>query len=231
MNNTFDELGYEIFENVLDGNTFSKLSILSNFYIQRTLLRQNNTGNVGVNLFRTENLLFDFPLPEIINNEIIYDAVKRFLGSNFLLQELYFYFALPNNSIQELHKDGVTIFPEISYNLPPHIIAVQIPLTDFNAKSGGTRIVPKSHHSFEEPTRIEDEDISSIESYTPIVTKQSCIIRDARAWHGAGVNTSSEIRAMCTLAFTKPFIGQPFAISKDLFFCIDKKKRHIVTYA
>lgn len=231
MNSNFEELGYDIFDNVIDDNTFSKLKFLSELYIKRTLVRQNNTGNVGINLFRTENLLFDFPLPELINNEIVYDTVKLHLGNNFYLQELYFYFSLPNNSIQELHKDGVTLFSNINYILPPHIIAVQFPLINFNSKSGGTRIVPKSHLSFEEPTRIENENINLIENYTPVVSKQGCIIRDARAWHGAGVNTSTEIRTMCTLAFTKAFIGQPFAISKDLFFCIDKKKRHMVTYA
>jgi ectoine hydroxylase-related dioxygenase (phytanoyl-CoA dioxygenase family) len=231
MNKQIEEIGYMILDNVIDDELFGKLINLSDCYINRTLKRQNHTGNVGQLLFRTENLLTDFPLPELINNETVYKELYSIFEGDFELRELYIYFSKPNNGIQELHRDSQTLFKEFDHQIPPYIIVVQYPLVDFNFNSGGTRIIPKSHRSQEDPHRIEFENLELIRNYTPVINKKGCIIRDSRVWHGAGVNLTNEIRAMYTLSFTRKFIGSPTQVSKDLYFCLDRDKRHLLNHA
>ncbi len=226
---TIEIEGYETFENVVPNKLFNDLSVLATYYIERAKQRQNNSGNIGLNLFRTENLLFDFPLPELINIDITYNVIKRILGERFILKEIYIYFSLPNNGIQELHKDGIELFSNTNLNLPPHLIVMQFPLVDFNSLSGGTRIVAGSQFSSEEPTRLENENLLTIDNITPEVKKQGCILRNSQAWHGAGINSTNETRAMYTLSYAKNWFGSPTKVSKDLYFCIDKDKRHLVT--
>lgn len=231
MKEVFLKEGYVELENVLSDELFEKLKTLSSFYIDRVLKRQNYTGNVCYNLFRTENILSDFPLPELISNDYIYNLLAEILGADFILKEILIYFSLPNNNYQELHSDVNPLFPEkLDITTPTYLVAVQFPLIDFNFNSGATRIIPKTHNSISEPTRIENEDINNIKSITPAIKMKGCLIRDCRAWHGSGINKSKDIRAMITLAFARSWYGKKGKVSKDVFFCIDKNKRHLVDF-
>lgn len=221
--------GFEVLENVITTRLFKDLEIISKYYIERAIKRQNGSGNVGLNLFRTENLLYDFPLPDLINNDVVYNIIKRVLGERFNLNEIYIYFSLPNNTIQELHKDGIELFPESNLKTPPYFLAVQYPLVDFNSNSGGTRIISGSHLLNEKPTRLENENLLILENITPEIKKRGCMVRNPQTWHGAGVNQTEQTRAMITLSFSKEWFGNKAKVSKDLYFCIDKNKRHLLT--
>ena len=114
--------------------------------------------------------------------------------------------------------------------LPTSKISVQIPLVDFDFSNGGTRIIPKTHKE-----KLNTEDILKIEtkierdnSFTPKLNTKSCLIRDVRALHGAGINKSKERRAMLVIVYSKEWLSPLKTVSKDLYFNIDKNKRHVV---
>jgi hypothetical protein len=92
--------------------------------------------------------------------------------------------------------------------LPTSKISVQIPLVDFDFSNGGTRIIPKTHKEK--------------------LNTKSCLIRDVRALHGAGINKSKERRAMLVIVYSKEWLSPLKTVSKDLYFNIDKNKRHVV---
>jgi hypothetical protein len=105
MKSQFQSDGYAIITEAIDNDTFGKLKFLSKLYTERTYERQHHTGNGGHNLFRTENIVHDFLVPELFNNEKLYTAAYEILGEGFILKELLHYFSMPDNSIQELHRD------------------------------------------------------------------------------------------------------------------------------
>ncbi|HAT80552.1 MAG TPA: hypothetical protein DCS17_03880, partial [Flavobacterium sp.] len=224
----FKNNGFVILDNTIEDVIFNKINTLSNYYIERTLQRNENSGNILYNLFRTENLIYDFPAPEIFNNEPIYEFVKKILGFNFRLTEVLIFFSEPNNHLQNLHSDQHSLFDE-KIILPTSKVSVQIPLIDFNFNNGATRIVPNTHNLFlntEDILKIEDEIKNDI-SFTPNVNIKSCLIRDVRTLHGAGINKSNKRRAMLVLVYTKKWLSPLATVSKDLYFSIDKNKRHV----
>lgn len=229
MVDKFNSNGFVVLENVIKEEVFNKISTLSSFYIERSLYRHENSGNILYNLFRTDNLIYDFPIPEILNNETIYEFVKNILGFNFRLTEMLMFFSEPNNQIQNLHSDQQKLFSK-NIILPTSKISVQIPLVDFDFNNGGTRIVPKTHKK-----NLDTKDIIKIEnkienddSFTPKVARRSCLIRDVRTLHGAGINRSNKRRSMLVLVYTKEWLSPLKNVSKDLYFNIDKNKRHVV---
>ena len=225
----FNKNGYLVLESIIDEGIFNKIKILSEFYIERTLKRHGNSGNILYNLFRTDNLMYDFPMPEILNNETIYKLVREILGVNFRLDEILIFFSEPNNHMQNLHTDQHELFGE-NIILPTSKISVQIPLVDFDFVNGGTRIIPKTHKE-----KLNTNDILKLEtkivnnnSFTPKLKKKSCLIRDVRILHGAGINKSRNRRSMLVLVYTKEWLSPLKTVSKDLYFNIDKNKRHVV---
>lgn len=173
--------------------------------------------------------MYDFPIPEILNNETIYKLVKEILGFNFRLDQILIFFSEPNNHIQNLHSDQQELFSKNIIS-PTSKISVQIPLVDFDFSNGGTRIIPKTHKkklNIEDILKIETK-IENDNSFTPKVNTKSCLVRDVRALHGVGVNKSKERRAMLVIVYTKEWLTPLKTVSKDLYFNIDKNKRHVV---
>lgn len=159
----------------------------------------------------------------------MYKAAFDILGRGFILKEMLHYFSMPNNSIQELHRDVNNLFTEENLMVPTFLIAFQIPLVNFDYKSGGTRIIAGTHLSFEEPPILEKENLAEVHKYTPTLNEKDCIVRDCRAWHGAGINRTEKTRAMYTIAFARKWYGKPAQVSKEFYFGLDKDKRHMVT--
>lgn len=229
MKKQFKNNGHLTLKKVLEDELFNKLKVLSKFYIDRTRKRQNKTGNAGHNLFRTDNIIQDFLVPDLFNNEKIYTTIYDILGKDFILKEMLHYFSTPNNTMQELHRDVNNIYQSERLLVPTFLVAIQIPLIDFDYSSGGTRIIDGTHLNFDEPTRIENENMAEVSKYTPTLKEKDCLIRDCRAWHGAGINKTESYRAMYTLAFAKSWFGKPAKVTKELYFGIEREKRHMVT--
>lgn len=220
--------GYTIFSNTLAHDLYVELKKMSKYYIERTLKRQKKSGNIGYNLFRTEPLQHDFPFQELIHQEPVYTYLKDLLGADYILNEILIHFSLPNNHMQELHADVSQLFKEEKSVTPPFLVGVHYPMIDFDATTGATRIVPKTQDRFDEPTRLENEDMAKITAYTPEVPVKSCLVRDCRVWHGAGKNSSNEIRAMYSLAFSRKWYAPQARVSKDFYFSLSPDKRHLV---
>lgn len=224
----FKTKGYISIENALTEEQFSKISSIAEFYISRAQNRIGEAGNVSYKLFRTDDLSRDFLATDLLNIEIVYNNLLQILGAGFILQEIFIHFSNPGNTIQELHYDVDQLFRDEQTLTPTYLVGVHYPLCDFTVNNGATRIVAGTQYSFDEPTRIENEKAENIESNTIKINKKGAFIRDCRAWHGAGSNTSNNIRAMYSLAFARNWYGKPCKVTTDLYFSIQRNMRHIV---
>lgn len=230
MEHDIKENGYGVIKDVVTESFHSKINTLANMYIERCMKRQGYTGNIGYRLFRTENIVRDFPLPQLLTLNPVYQILTDILGTDFHLIEMVIHFSQKGNQRQELHSDVLQLFPEQKVQTPPFLVAVHYPLQKFNFCSGGTRIIKKTQNlNLVDPTSYEDESIDQIKQSTPSVTKRDCFIRDCRNWHGAGENKTEDIRAMYSLAFAKNWFKRPAIVSKEFFYSLDQQHRHMVT--
>jgi ectoine hydroxylase-related dioxygenase (phytanoyl-CoA dioxygenase family) len=84
---------------------------------------------------------------------------------------------------------------------PPVMANVMWMITPFSVETGATRVVPGSHLSGMAPDSSVPHKVPSIPAEGPAGT---AIVFDARLWHSAWVNTSSESRYGITTAFCGP---------------------------
>lgn len=154
---------------------------------------------------------------DLLENDSLHQLLEDFLGTGFLLSSYAAHLIhpgipprpvchtdqwwmprpYPRDSIHrpagnvcrnEFGKDQGERDKKIS---PPVVAQVLWPLTDFTDESGGTRLVPGSHLSGEEP---DPEAAYSSDSITVAAPAGTAIIFDGRLWHGAGANRGSSLR-------------------------------------
>jgi len=85
----------------------------------------------------------------------------------------------------------------------PFALNVMWMITDFTVANGATRVVPMSHLSGNVPDATLQHPEVQIEGRAG-----SILAWDARTWHGAGLNTSTEPRVGVTTYFCGPMIRQ-----------------------
>ncbi|MGH1335501.1 MAG: phytanoyl-CoA dioxygenase family protein [Aureispira sp.] len=228
--NKFLDQGFITLNNTYGKETIHDLCSAAELYIKRTCQRRGTIGNAAYKLYRTENLLYDFLVPNLLNSPVLLDLIEQIYPNGFQLQEILLYFSQPNGRFQFLHRDVDHISTELFDPSPP-LTAVQIPLVQFDTLIGGTRLVAGSHKSFAEPPSIEQEDLTKVKERTPTIKVGDCLVRDARAWHGAGVNSSEQVRSMFTLAFIPLPPNTTIsttAVSSDVYFNLDHQARKLV---
>lgn len=227
--NKFLDQGFITLKEAYGAETILDLHRAAELYIKRTCQRRGTIGNAAYKLYRTENLLYDFLVPNLLNSTVLLDLIEQIYPNGFQLQEILLYFSQPNGRFQFLHRD-VDHNTSDHFDPSPPLTAVQIPLVQFNASIGGTRLIAGSHKNFAAPPSIEEENLSKVKERTPTIDVGDCLVRDARAWHGAGINSSQQVRSMFTLAFVPlpPDTTPSTLVSSDVYFNLNHQARKLV---
>lgn len=228
MDNALLKTGFMVVRDALTSRQFNLAKRVSRLYIERFLNIACAGGNAGYRIFRTGDLTYDFLIPRLIFIDSVWDALTAVM-SDTVLVESNIHFSLPGSAVQELHRDDVEIDTVGATTTSPYLLAVHYPMSVFSFDNGGTRIVPGTHLSSNDPPPLEDESASSIRRVLRL-NERDCVIRDCRAWHGAGANRSSSIRAMYSFAFAERWYRRPAAVSKDVYFNIPKRMRRCVSF-
>lgn len=220
--------GYVVLHDAFDAQTIAQLQQLETLCVARTLNRRGRIGNAAHKLYRTENLLHDFLVPALINNKTMLNFIEAVSKEQRHINEILLYFSQPNGRLQRLHRDVNHVDSEAYVSESP-LIAVQVPLVDFNVENGGTRLVKGSHRWLGKVPSLEEEQENGVESLIPTVPVGACLVRDARAWHGAGSNKSTGIRSMFTLAFRLGEVASNAkAVSSDVYFNLSQQAQSYV---
>jgi ectoine hydroxylase-related dioxygenase (phytanoyl-CoA dioxygenase family) len=129
-------------------------------------------------------------------------AVAHVLGPNFTVSAAGYRGPRPGYGAQALHADDVPIAPGDPYRVATAIV----PLVDFTAGNGATRVVPGSHR---DPLRDASTEPGRPHPRERVVTALAgaAIVFNGHLWHSGTKNTSEERRDALQIVFRRRGAG------------------------
>lgn len=177
---------------------------------------------------------------DAVTHPVITPIVESLLGPDFLLSTLSANIAKPGGVEMGLHTDQWWMPRPLPRSAPPVVAgdikrgeyygaddgdpdAVISPpvvcnviffLNDFTDRNGGTRLVPKSHLSGQQPPPGVPHTVPSIAAAGPA---GAAVIVDGRVWHGTGANRANEPR----LGFLATYCAPQFRTQENYTLGVD----------
>ena len=156
------------------------------------------------NLFGKHKIFSD-----LITNNIIFELMSGFLGSEFFCGSYCASRLLPGSLGQELHIDypywdfyKKETFPLGINSSFPQNCQVTIPLDICSDTSGATAYIPKSQKELHYPNK--ENDFSNIKQM--LAKPGDLVIFNGNCWHGAMPNISNHQRAVLLIEFLPKYI-------------------------
>ena len=146
---------------------------------------------------------------ELITNDLIFDLISKFLGSEFFCGSYCASRLLPGSPGQELHidypywdyyKEGT--FPMGLNSSFPQNCQATIPLDICSAESGATGYIPGSQRNLHYPNK--EDDFSNLQQM--LGKPGDLVFFNGNCWHGAMPNKSDHQRAALLIEFLPKYI-------------------------
>lgn len=151
---------------------------------------------------------FDLPLPPHVMDRVVAELEAsgvleflrvlcpqgRFRTQNVLLSR-------PGSTQQKVHTDSAWSESVAAENPAPHYITVLVPLTKQTAETGGTRVWPGSHRSFN--YTILNDPTKYVDTVSPLVEVGDALVFDGLLSHCGMANRSHEDRFFFYSSFSK----------------------------
>ncbi len=132
-------------------------------------------------------------------NPLVLPVLQQLLGSDLVLGSFASVTSLPGAKDQHLHRDNPLLFgPVLNRFLPPHAVNLFIPLREFNATNGTTRLMPGSHLK-------PDEEGKATPGLDPTVPLGCGLLVDYRLFHHGTANLSDQPRPMLYCVYHRPW--------------------------
>ena len=218
-----DEDGIVVLEEVVSLDSVEKLSAKMRADMEE-VKKSRPVGKASSNESLSPPLNHPWLFKEICYNEFVIQVNHALLGNG-----LYWNFYASSTvhpyegRKQETHHDTGPLFPSPmhDYPTPPHLLVVNIPLTDFTEENGATEVWLGSHketRTLTSPfnfTPAEGTDIyeSLLEERRQCDTvlqmtarKGSAVIRDIRIYHGGMPNKTGQLRQMISMVHSRPWL-------------------------
>ena len=137
-------------------------------------------------------------VPWIYANPIVIQIVRELLGDH-ILNSFGAVVANSGAGAQRAHYDHPELFDGSDHEIDPYAITVGIPLVNFTAQSGTTKVWPGSHH--------QARDLSKNPSLAINVPGPlgSIYLFDYRVLHAGTENSSPWIRPLLYMVYSKPW--------------------------
>jgi len=210
MYNSFYDIGYQIFDNVLTRKEvdFYKKSLLEIYDQQKEEIGSSNLRSIGEENIVRSPFLYDASFIKLFYNDFVCQIVEQILGKYAILslQNAILLKSKKKHHQSFFHRD---LIHQNFTSSDPLAINIYYCLDDYGEKNGGTVFIPKSQKS---------KNIVNMEGQvTPEVKAGSVILFDSMLYHKAGNNLSDRdrfgINHMITLPFIKQQIRYPSTLS------------------
>ena len=216
----FDELlfgsGVVVFRNIFDLKKIEEARNLTNHFAENQEQKETHfnaeaesSGKIHLqqrvwNLFGKGEIF-----SELITNDLIFDLMGKFLGSEFFCGSYCASRLLPGAPGQEMHLDypywdfyKSETFPLGLNSSFPQNCQVTIPLDECSALSGATGYIPGSQKKLHYPNA--NDDFSNKQQM--IGSPGDIIFFNGNCWHGAMPNKSPNQRAAILIEFLPKYI-------------------------
>ena len=216
----FDELlfgsGVVVFRNIFDLKKIEEARNLTNHFVENQEQKETHfnaeaesSGKIHLqqrvwNLFGKGEIF-----SELITNDLIFDLMGKFLGSEFFCGSYCASRLLPGAPGQEMHLDypywdfyKSETFPLGLNSSFPQNCQVTIPLDECSALSGATGYIPGSQKKLHYPNA--NDDFSNKQQM--IGSPGDIIFFNGNCWHGAMPNKSPNQRAAILIEFLPKYI-------------------------
>ncbi len=198
----FDQKGYLVVRNVLDGDHIAKLIGVSDRLIDSDLQtnRQSNPGDL-YDGFRNTVTLDDAYIPLMTHPRIL-PLVVHLLGSNLQLMTSHLIYKYPNppgtaetHRAPGWHRDYMQAMMALGdYSIPRIELKCAYYFTDLSTpKSGNTMVAPGSN-LLTKPLEIPDGQADPDHAIEPLLNPGDCLLFENRTWHAGAANLSDHIR-------------------------------------
>lgn len=201
--------GLVVLKNVVDTTHLDILQARMLEDLQTILARKDvpfqfNTGNVQQDPPPFPPYLFR----DIIVNPLVIAVTKSILGPG--LQNTFYSgnTALPGGSRQPIHSDTHHLWPNLEVAHPAHLLVVNVPIVDLDARNGSTEIWLGTHldttmgahmGSIQVPEAAIERRRAVSPPFQPVVERGSMLIRDMRLWHAGMPNNTNVPRPMLAM--------------------------------
>jgi hypothetical protein len=165
---------------------------------------QFNTGNVQQDPPPFPPYLFR----DILVNPIVVAVTKSILGPGLKNTFYSGNTALPGGTRQPVHSDTNHLWPDLEVAHPAHMLVVNVPVVDMDARNGSTEIWPGTHldttmgaqmSTIQVPVEALDRRRAVVPPLQPTVKRGSVVIRDMRLWHAGMPNLTDQARPMIAM--------------------------------
>jgi len=198
--------GFTVLDNVLNDDLVSAArEQIEHLYMSDAGVAANRSAPADT--YHVENLANKGRLFEtFFLNGTVMKLAERFLGPDFIAQDVWSFGIPPQSPAYRLHSDDDVRSP----GTPLSMVTIY-PLVDFTADNGATRVVPGSHWIPRYPDGPDCPAEVSIEA-----PAGSCVILFGSTWHSSGANRTGSIRSSMSAYFTVPWIRQELDFSRTL---------------
>lgn len=158
------------------------------------------SGQVGNRRFQSPvDISGAFNTPQLYANPFVLPIIRAVLGDEAVLGGCGTVTSLPGAQDQHVHRDGPPLFNKaINRIVPAHALDFFVPLVDFNATTGTTRLFPGTHLD-------TDANPATSPSVEPVIPAGSCLLMDYRLFHQGLANRSEAARPLLYFVYHQPW--------------------------
>jgi ectoine hydroxylase-related dioxygenase (phytanoyl-CoA dioxygenase family) len=175
-----------------------------------------------------------FNSPQVYANPHVKPIISDILGENMIMGGFVSVCSLPGAEPMRVHKDHPALFPESDNpdGLPSCAVTAIVPMLGFNAVSGTTRVVKRSH-------QCSSKKAAEMEYQDPTAPRGSCLLMDYRLTHQGRGNQSDKVRPILTMIYHRPWFRdivnygkqEPLLMSDQAFQQVPEEHRPLFAWA
>ena len=200
--NQFDQQGYLIVRNALDGATISRLIEVSDRLIASDIKVNRQRKPDGLyDGFRNSVTLEDAYIP-LMTHPTILPIVVQLLGANLHLMTSHLIYKHPDpagtpasHRTPGWHRDYAQAMHDLGhYTIPRIELKCAYYFTDLSEPNTGVTLVAPGSNRLKERIEIPAGQADPANTVEPLINPGDCLIFENRTWHAGAANLSSWIR-------------------------------------
>ena len=210
----FNEDGYLIVRDVLDGEIVSDLLEASDRLIASDRIQNRQRHNDGLyDGFRNCVSMDDAFLP-LITHPATFSLVTQILGPHLSLLTSHLIYRHPDPSgspdttrLPGWHRDHYPSMRDLGHALiPRHSLKVAYYLTDLSEPNTGVTMMAAGSNQLKERIEIPEGQVDPGAKVEPLLNSGDCVFFENRTWHAGAANLSDRIRKAVMVGYSYDWV-------------------------